>query len=115
MSPTGLCRLIATSSMSYIPTTIPHQTYNNHRLGYVRVNYVAAFKEIEFEFRVPPKPEAEAGAEAGTEAWRDKWRRLIVGGEGEGAVLMRRAPYQDSEGEEEGEGEGEGGTGEEEG
>lgn len=65
----------------------------------MRVNYVAAFKEIEFEFLV-----LDSDA-----AWADKWRRLVLGaaaeGEGNGEeALMRRVAYVEEEEEEDEEG-----------
>lgn len=52
----------------------------------MRVNYVAAFQEIEFEFLVDPAGDAE---------WADKWQRLVLAvGGGE---FMRREPYREEE------------------
>lgn len=67
----------------------------------MRVNYVAAFKEIEFEFLV-----FDSDA-----AWANKWRRLVLGaaakGEGSGEeALMRRVAYVEEEEEEQNEKEG---------
>ena len=78
-----------------IHSNLDHKLSIHRRLGYVRVNYVAAFKEIEFEFLVLPSDET----------WADKWRRLVLGtaAEGEGA-LMRRVPYVEGEEEEDDEG-----------
>jgi hypothetical protein len=74
---------------------------NKNRLGYVRINYVAAFKEIEFEFRVPSPSQDYEGL------WADKWRRVVLGGGGGSAVaalMMRREPYREGEEDEKEEG-----------
>ena len=63
-----------------------------HSLGYVRVNYVAAFQEIEFEVLVGSAAVEDA-------AWTDKWRRLILAGgdDPSEADFVRRELYREEE------------------
>lgn len=58
----------------------------------MRVNYVAAFQEIEFDFLVGPTAAEDA-------AWSDKWRRLILAGGDDPSVadFMRRESYREEE------------------